>query len=224
MTSQSNSNKKSLSKISNYILNEQKLDILAYTCGHLNEDHLWKENKKPERQSKWQINSQSSAKRVNSVGLPSKPRNKKSTRLSINLVTNENEEREEDENENETIRSLPAMISNKDMSLQILNSHLFKGACKKEKLNNFVRFGKEFLRDEQSQKHNWSSLQLEDSPNLSEEVKLYRFNLIRGLFHTLIQQSKLFGEILTRIKVSFCFAVLIFKLFFKNIIIAHIKD
>jgi hypothetical protein len=42
MSSQSNESKNELSKISNYILSEQNIDIRSYTSGHLNENHLWK--------------------------------------------------------------------------------------------------------------------------------------------------------------------------------------
>lgn len=184
MTSQSNASKKSLSKISNYILDEQKWDILAYTSGHLNEDHLWKPKTNHDRQTKW-LNSKTGLNRASSVsskGLngavterevrpATNPRIATNSpinhlNLSINLNTyqapstidvelnNNNNNKSQGSSLSARSFNLLPPISDKDMSMKILSSHVLRGATKKEKLDNMKKFSKEFLQTRDSFQNN----------------------------------------------------------------------
>lgn len=145
MTSQSNFNKKSLTKISDFILNEQKLDIKAYTSGHLNEDHLWKPNKENRRKHWQQI-------KTPNIG-PTRPNSTdfvlpKSQKCWDNEFNNELNAKSIGSYEDGSISSrsyLKLPVGDKDMSLKILSSHLSKATTKAEKLNNFTKFEKDIL-------------------------------------------------------------------------------
>lgn len=134
MSSQNNQGKKSLAKISDYILNEQVEDIKAYTIGHLNENRLWKPTKK-EARKEWDYKSLTFERRQKSDRL------KKVPHLKYQFQINADDENEIEDTKNDM--QLP--VSNKEMSLKILSSHLSKGITKTEKLSNLVDFQKETI-------------------------------------------------------------------------------
>lgn len=136
MSSQNNQGKKSLAKISDYILNEQVEDIKAYTIGHLNENRLWKPTKH-EARKEWDYKSLTFERRQKSDRLKKVPHLK--YQFQINADDDENEI-QDTKNDN---MQLP--VSNKEMSLKILSSHLSKGITKTEKLSNLVDFQKETI-------------------------------------------------------------------------------
>lgn len=94
MTSQSNKSKLSLNKISNYILDEQNIDIRNYTSGHLNENHLWKP---PEQRTHQPWETALSLENLKTPRDPAKLSScstnsqKKKTDLNLNLTAQTNE-------------------------------------------------------------------------------------------------------------------------------------
>jgi hypothetical protein len=175
MTSQNNYSRDSINKISNYILSEQNIDILNFTSGHLNENHLWKppeqKNHKP-----WMTdtlpkqNSQLKIRSSKNKGLTDQsesnmnaPSEKislselKSPKLSGNTLSFKTATEFEtklpkirDKNP-DVMSSFP--ITDKEMALNILNSH-FKGASKEEKFNNLTNFEKKILKKDDLAAHN----------------------------------------------------------------------
>ena len=169
MTSQNSNSRRSINKISSYILSEQNIDIGNYTSGHLNESHLWKP---PETKShqQWETSKKHNQDLTNTekFHLNSLNNNLNNTILK-NLKDKKNNIEAYDVTINEiksadsfhksfykdTISNsgpnfiLPCLkksetvlnfpISDKEMAIHFLSSP-FKGASKKEKFNNFKQF------------------------------------------------------------------------------------
>lgn len=164
MSSQNSDNKNSLAKISNYVLGLQVDTINAYTSGHLNENHLWKPTRHEQRKD-WDYKSISG--RLDRASSNEHMRTRKLlTEYQRHVMLSRCEEAAEaeegrsqsarnyhrdDQEDNgdgdgEGFLSSRRPISDKEMSLKILSSHLAKGTTKTEKLNNMLLFQNNFIK------------------------------------------------------------------------------
>ena len=151
MTSQNNDSRRSINSISNYILNEQNIDIGNFTGGHLNESHLWKHPEQKSHQT-WETSKLADQRSTSSLKFDL------NASKSFNNYSNLKQKpflKESNLNNSETTLKLPQInkldktnnfpLTDKEMAIHFL-SNPFKGASKKEKFINFTEFEKKIIQ------------------------------------------------------------------------------
>jgi hypothetical protein len=162
MSSQNNDSKKALSKISNYILSEQNIDIRSYTAGHLNENHLWKP-KELKTHKPWPtassllINkSSTNASFITALETDNEiklvPLNQLKSSIVLSPRLKESKSGEEfklpllSSRSDKAIQNELNTKTDKEIAFDFLKTNAFKGATKEESFKNLRSFERDVLK------------------------------------------------------------------------------
>ena len=172
MTSQNSHARDSINKISSYILFEQNIDIANFTSGHLNENHLWKPPEQKTHKPWSTVNSLPksdeslseirSSKKIGIKNLTDEREsalNKNVIDVSLSELKSPRKKKNIFKTDSDDETKLPNIknknselisvypITNKEMALNVLNSH-FQATSKEEKFNNLTQYETKVLKTE----------------------------------------------------------------------------
>jgi len=161
MSSQNNNSKKELSRISNYILSEQNIDITSYTAGHLNENHLWKPKELKTHQpwptassllSKSSMNASFNTILAADNDIKLVPLNQLKSSFVVSPRIKESKSGEEfklpllSSRSEKAIQNELNIKTDKEIAFDFLKTNAFKGATKEESFKNLRSFERDVLK------------------------------------------------------------------------------
>jgi len=161
MSSQNNNSKKELSRISNYILSEQNIDITSYTAGHLNENHLWKPKDLKTHQpwptassllSKSSMNASFNTILAADNDIKLVPLNQLKSSFVVSPRIKESKSGEEfklpllSSRSEKAIQNELNIKTDKEIAFDFLKTNAFKGATKEESFKNLRSFERDVLK------------------------------------------------------------------------------